>query len=113
MAASKTSITIEQTINAPISKVWTLWTYPEHITKWNAASDDWHTPHAEYDLRVGGKFLSRMEAKDGSFGFDLVGFYDRVLEHHLIEYHLEDDRKVKTTFSSVGIETKISTVFDA
>ena len=64
----KTVITVENTINAPVEKVWEYWTKPEHITQWNNASDDWHTPRAENDLRVGGSFVSRMEAKDGSFG---------------------------------------------
>ena len=68
-----TSITVEATVQAPVEKVWSFYTSPEHIKKWNNASPDWHTPHAENDLRVGGKFLSRMEAKDGSFGFDFWG----------------------------------------
>ena len=68
----KIQITVQTTINAPVEKVWKLWTSPEHITKWNNASEDWHTPYAENDLQPGGKFLSRMEAKDGSMGFDLI-----------------------------------------
>ncbi|HMV27725.1 MAG TPA: SRPBCC domain-containing protein, partial [bacterium] len=68
-----TQVTIEATIQASLEKVWSVWTSPEHIVKWNAASDDWHTTKAENDLRVGGRFLSRMEAKDGSFGFDFTG----------------------------------------
>ena len=66
-------ITVEATVNAPVLKVWKFWTSPEHIINWNNASDDWHTPRAENDFRVGGSFLSRMEAKDGSFGFDFAG----------------------------------------
>ena len=73
---SKTNITVETTVNAPVEKAWEYFTKPEHITKWSFASDDWHTTKAENDLRVGGKFLSRMEAKDGSFGFDFGGVYD-------------------------------------
>ena len=69
----KTTITVEATINIPVEKVWNFWTKPEHIIKWNSASEDWHTPKAENDLRVGGAFSSRMEAKDGSFGFDFGG----------------------------------------
>ncbi|MDF2597122.1 MAG: Activator of Hsp90 ATPase 1-like protein, partial [Clostridia bacterium] len=80
------------------------WTEPKHITKWNNASEDWHTPFAENDLRVGGKFLSRMEAKDGSFGFDLSGIYDEVNLHEVISYTLPDGRKVKIIF--VGHENK-------
>lgn len=106
-------ITIQATVNAPIEKVWKLWTGPEHITKWNSASDDWHTPKAENDLRVGGKFLSRMEAKDGSMGFDFTGIYDAVEKNKLIAYTMEDGRKCKTLFEANGNETKIITAFDA
>nr|MBP9771287.1 SRPBCC domain-containing protein [Candidatus Gracilibacteria bacterium] len=73
---SKTLITIETTINAPVEKVWKAWTTPADIVQWNAASDDWHTTKSENDLRTGGKFSSRMEAKDGSMGFDFWGIYD-------------------------------------
>jgi uncharacterized protein YndB with AHSA1/START domain len=97
-------ITVKTTVNAPVEKVWEYWTEPKHITKWNNASEDWHTPFAENDLRVGGKFLSRMEAKDGSFGFDLSGIYDEVNLHEVISYTLPDDRKVKIIF--VGHENK-------
>jgi uncharacterized protein YndB with AHSA1/START domain len=97
-------ITVKTTVNASVEKVWEYWTEPKHITKWNNASEDWHTPFAENDLRVGGKFLSRMEAKDGSFGFDLSGIYDEVNLHEVISYTLPDDRKVKIIF--VGHENK-------
>lgn len=83
-------ITVETTIKAPIALVWTCWTTPEHITRWNAASDDWHTPRAEVDLRPGGAFLSRMEARDGSMGFDFAGTYTRVEKHALIESSFGD-----------------------
>jgi len=106
-------ITIQATVNSPIEKVWKLYTSPEHITKWNSASDDWHTPKAENDLRVGGKFLSRMEAKDGSMGFDFTGTYDAVETGKLISYIMEDGRKCKTTFKANGNETEITTSFDA
>ena len=108
-----TKITIENTIKAPVEKVWQYWTSPEHITKWNYASDDWHTPHAENDLRKGGKFLSRMEAKDGSFGFDFGGVYDDVKTNELIAYTIGDGRKVKTSFASAGKETKVVVIFEA
>jgi uncharacterized protein YndB with AHSA1/START domain len=111
--AAKTAITIETTINAPVEKVWKLWTLPEHITKWNSASDDWHTPKAENDLRVGGKFAARMEAKDGSFGFDFGGVYDAVKTNELIEYTLGDGRKVAVHFTPNGNETKLSETFEA
>lgn len=109
----KTNITVQTTINAPIEKVWEFWITPEHITKWNTASEDWHTPRAENDLRVGGKFLSRMEAKDGSSGFDFVGTYDVIKIHERIDYTLEDDRKVQINFTSSGNETKVVQTFDA
>ena len=107
------TITIEASIKAPVEKVWKLWSGPEHIVKWNAASDDWHTTTAENDLRKGGKFSSRMEAKDGSFGFDFGGVYDDVVEHKLIAYTLGDGRKVKVDFSGNGNETRIVTNFEA
>ena len=83
-------ITVEQTISAPIEDVWRSWTTPDDITKWNAASDDWHTTSASVDLRVGGEFSSRMEAKDGSFGFDFAGTYTKVVPHELIEMNFGD-----------------------
>ena len=87
-------ITIQNTINAGVKKAWKLWTDPEHIVNWNAANEDWHTTRAENDLKVGGKFLSRMEAKDGSFGFDFEGVYDEVVPEERIAYTLGDGRKV-------------------
>jgi len=110
---NKTLITVETTVNAPIEKVWKLWTAPEHITKWNNASDDWHTPFAENDLRVGGKFVARMEAKDGSFGFDFGGVYDEVKENELIEYTIGDGRKVIINFTGNGNGTKVVEGFEA
>jgi len=107
-----TTIRVEAGIHAPLEKVWKFWTLPEHITKWNSASDDWHTPRAENDLRTGGKFLTRMEAKDGSFGFDFGGVYDQVITHELIAYTMGDGRKVKVDFSSNGKETRVIETFD-
>lgn len=109
----KTIITVESTVNAPVEKVWESWTKPEHIVKWNAASDDWHTPRAENDLRVGGSFSARMEAKDGSFGFDFGGIYDAVRKNEYIEYTLGDGRKVSITFTSNGNTTKVVESFEA
>lgn len=106
-------ITVETTVNAPVEKVWECWTKPEHITQWNAASNDWHTPRAENDLRAGGKFFSRMEAKDGSFGFDFGGVYDAVEKNQYIEYTIGDGRKVKVTFQKHGHTTKITETFEA
>jgi uncharacterized protein YndB with AHSA1/START domain len=106
-------IIVETTVQAPVEKVWEYWTEPTHITKWNTASEDWHTPYAENDLKVGGKFLSRMEAKDGSFGFDFGGVYDDVRLNEGIGYTLEDGRKVTINFIRQGEETKVIETFDA
>lgn len=106
-------IAVETTIQVPVEKVWKHWTEPIHIKKWNSPSDDWHTSIAENDLRVGGKFLSRMEAKDGSFGFDFGGIYDEVKLHEVIIYTLDDGRKVNITFKGQGNETEIIETFDA
>jgi uncharacterized protein YndB with AHSA1/START domain len=109
----RTAITVNADINAPLEKVWNFWTLPEHIIKWNNASDDWHTPYAENDLRTGGKFQSRMEAKDGSMGFDFRGIYDNVELHKLIEYTLGDGRKVQISFSENDNQTRVSEKFEA
>lgn len=106
-------ITIEASIQAPVEKVWEYWTEPNHIKKWNSASDDWHTPFAENDLRPGGKFTSRMEAKDGSMGFDFGGVYDDVKLHEVVSYTLGDGRKVKITFKGQGNETEVIETFEA
>lgn len=106
-------VTIQSSIHAPIEKVWDYWNTPEHIKKWNAASPDWHTPKSENDLRVGGRFTSRMEAKDGSFGFDFGGTYDEVVEHQSIRYTMDDGRQTEITFTSDGNGTKIVETFDA
>ena len=111
--ATKASITIESTVKAPVEKVWQLWSAPEHITQWCSASDDWHTPRAENDLRIGGKFSSRMEAKDGSFGFDFGGVYDQVKTNELIEYTIGDGRKVSIHFKPEGNETRVIETFEA
>ncbi len=110
---SKTLITVHSSINAPVEKVWKYWSSPEHITQWCNASDDWHTPHAENDLRVGGKFMSRMEAKDGSMGFDFGGTYDAVRENEYVEYTMGDGRKVKVNFISKGNTTEVEESFEA
>jgi uncharacterized protein YndB with AHSA1/START domain len=111
--ANRTQITVEGTVKAPVEKVWHYWTSPEHITKWNNASDDWHTPFAENDLRAGGKFSARMEARDGSMGFDFGGVYDEVKPNQRIVYTIGDGRKVTVDFKSNGNETKIVETFEA
>ena len=112
MENTKNSITISTTVNASVEQVWASWTSPEHITKWNAASDDWHTTRAENDLRAGGRFTSRMEAKDGSFGFDFEGVYDEVIPLQTIAYHLEDMRTVRVDFEEVDGQIKVTETFD-
>lgn len=109
----KQSITVQTTVKAPIDKVWKYWTLPEHIIHWNYAGDSWHTPFANNDLKVGGKFLSRMEAKDRSEGFDFEGVYDTVKTNEVIEYTLADTRKVRIDFTADGDETKIVETFEA
>lgn len=106
-------ITVETTIDAPVDKVWDFWTSPDHITKWNSASDDWHTPWAKNDLKIGGNFSSRMEAKDGSFGFEFGGTYDDIKTHELIAYTLGDGRTVRVDFSANGTETRVVETFQA
>ncbi len=109
----KVTITVETTVHVPVNKVWEYWTEPQHITKWSFASDDWHAPYAENDLRVGGKFMTRLEAKDGSFGFDLGGVYDEIRLNELISYTLGDGRKVRVTFISQENGTKVMEAFEA
>jgi uncharacterized protein YndB with AHSA1/START domain len=106
-------VTIETTIKAPVEKVWRLWTDPEHIIHWNNASADWHSPRAENDLREGGRFLVRMEAKDGSFGFDFGGIYNKVRQNVFIDYTLGDGREVRVSFVSGGGTTIVRETFEA
>ncbi len=107
------TVTVHATVNAPTAKIWQYWTEPKHITKWNNASDDWHSPRAENDVKAGGRFNIRMEAKDGGMGFDFEGTYDTVERHKQIAYTIADGRKVITTFESAGKATKIVTTFEA
>ena len=109
----KAIITIRAIINSPVEKVWKLWTDPKHIIKWNNASDDWHTPKAENDLRVGGRFLSRMESKDGSSGFDFTGIYNKVEQYKQIEYTIDDGRNVQVLFVPRGNVTTVTEAFEA
>ena len=105
-------ITVSTVVNAPLAEVWRAYTTPDDIKIWNAASPDWHTTAAEVDLRVGGKFSSRMEAKDGSFGFDFAGEYTKLIPQQLIEYSF-GERKATVEFAegSDGILVKVT--FDA
>lgn len=104
-------ITVETTVSAPLAKVWDAYTAPEAIKQWNAASDDWHTTAATVDLRVGGTFSSRMEAKDGSFGFDFAGTYTQVDEHSLIEYAF-GDRRAQVLFADTPEGVRVQVTFD-
>lgn len=108
----KTAITVETTVKAPVEKVWKYWTEPKHITRWCNASDDWHSPYAENDLRVDGKFKTTMAAKDGSESFDFEGVYTNIQQNKIIEYTIGDGRKVKITFSGQGDQTKVVETFD-
>jgi len=107
-------ITVEARIHAPVAKVWTHWITPEHIMKWNAASDDWHTPSASNDLRIGGTFKNRMEAKDGSMGFDFAGTYTDIQTHALIAFRFgegADTREVRVEFEPVEGGTIVRETF--
>lgn len=106
-------IKIDITILQPVQKVWEYYNDPKHIVKWNFAHESWHCPKAESDLRVGGTFKSRMETKDGSFGFDFVGIYDEVIPGSRLKYHMEDGRNVEVDFiKQDDSSTKVKIIFD-
>lgn len=105
-------LTVETTVAAPIEEVWRAWTTPDDIKQWNAASDDWHTTAATVDLRVGGQFSSRMEAKDGSMGFDFAGTYTKIVPHELIECAF-GDRNLIVQFIPTGTGVTVRETFDA
>ena len=105
-------ITVETTIAAPIERVWQMYTNPDDISQWNAASDDWHTTTTRVDLRVGGAFCARMEAKDGSMGFDFEGVYTHIVEHELIEYDFFE-RHARVEFAEGSNGVTVSITFDA
>ena len=105
-------ISVEATVAAKPARVWRLYTAPQHITGWNFASDDWHCPRAENDLRVGGRLCWRMEARDGSFGFDFEGIYNQLAAERLLAFSMPDGRQVKTSFVSLGDATLVRTSFD-
>lgn len=106
-------LAIETTVRADLSRVWDAWNNPEDIKQWNAASDDWHTTRSTVDLREGGKFLSRMEAKDGSAAFDFEGTYTRVVPHKIIDYRMSDGREVEVEFVERADSVLVKTAFDA
>ncbi|HEY1010837.1 MAG: SRPBCC family protein [Daejeonella sp.] len=109
----QTKITVEATVNAPVEKVWEVWNNPADIMQWNTADPSWHTPSSENDLRINGKFKNRMEAKDGSFGFDFEGTYNKVDLHKEIAYTMSDGRTASTVFEEKDGKTILTTTFDA
>lgn len=106
-------INVETVVKAPLGRVWDAWNRPEDIKQWNAAQEDWHTTRSEVDLREGGRFLSRMEAKDGSVGFDFEGTYTRVVPHERIEYRMSDGREVVVEFAEHADGVRVQETFDA
>jgi len=105
-------ITVETIVAAPVERVWRAYTTPEDIKRWNAASDDWHTTSAQVDLREGGAFSSRMEAKDGSMGFDFAGTYTKIVEHERIDYSF-GDRTAQVEFAETPKGVKVRVTFDS
>lgn len=110
---NSTKITIHTKVSADIQKTWDYYTDPKHIIRWNFASDDWQCPIASNDMRIGGKYSARMEAKDGSFGFDFEAIYNEITEGKGFVYTMPDDRQVNVYFQSQGNLTEIRIIFDA
>ena len=108
-----TWITVQAEVHAPLEKTWAYWTTPEHIKQWNNASEDWHTPAATLELKEGGRFSYRMEAKSGEMGFDFNGVFTTVISHAVIDYTMEDGRKAHIQFSANGGDTRIIESFEA
>jgi uncharacterized protein YndB with AHSA1/START domain len=110
--SKKPVISVQTEVNAPIDRVWKFWTNPDDIVKWNNASDDWYTPRAENDLREGGNFRYRMEARDGSMGFDFGGVYEKIKPKKQIEYTIGDGRKVRINFLNLKNKTEVIETFE-
>lgn len=106
------TLTVSVIINAPVDKVWAAYNTPEDIQQWNQASEDWHCPASENDLRTGGRFKNTMAAKDGSFSFDFSGTYTDVTPHTFIAYTMDDDRKATVKFEAEGETTVVTTTFE-
>ncbi len=106
-------ISVSATINADVKKVWDYYTTPEHITQWNYADPSWQCPSATNDMRVGGKYSARMEAKDGSFGFDFEATYNEIVKGKSFTYTMPDDREVNVVFDGDGDKTSVNVTFDA
>ena len=109
---NKGEIIVEMPINVPVEQLWEFYTGPEHIMEWNHASDDWHSPHAENDVRVNGEFDFRMEARDGSEGFDFKGYYTEVVPHERLAYVMEDGRRATVEFIPIGNSTHMKITFE-
>jgi uncharacterized protein YndB with AHSA1/START domain len=107
-----TKITIQAVVAADRQKVWDRYTQPEHITKWNFATDTWHCPAASNDMRIGGKYLARMEAKDGSFAFDFEAVYNEIVDGEKFTYTMPDNREIQVTFEQTDDKTRVTVTFD-
>ncbi len=107
-----TKITIQAVVAADRQKVWDCYTQPEHITKWNFATDTWHCPAASNDMRVGGKYLARMEAKDGSFAFDFEAVYNEIVDGEKFTYTMPDNREIQVSFEQTDDKTRVTVTFD-
>ena len=107
-----TKITIQAVVAADRQKVWDRYTQPEHITKWNFATDTWHCPAASNDMRVGGKYLARMEAKDGSFAFDFEAVYNEIVDGEKFTYTMPDNREIQVSFEQTDDKTRVTVTFD-
>jgi uncharacterized protein YndB with AHSA1/START domain len=105
-------IKIQNEIHASLENAWNAYTQPQHIVNWNFASDDWHCPQAEVELKPGGTYKARMEAKDGSFGFDFIATFDYIEPQNKIQYHLDDGRKVETIWETKEDSVIITTYFE-
>lgn len=110
---TENTITITATLAADTKKAWDYYTQPEHITQWNFAIDTWCCPSASNDMRIGGKYSARMEAKDGSFGFDFEATYNEIEEHKKIVYTIADGREVSIYFTPQGEQTEVTVLFEA
>ena len=111
MNESKT-ITLETLVSVSLDKAWETWIQPQHVTQWNFASPYWHCPSAQTDLRIGGKFSSRMEARDGSFGFDFWGIYDEIIPQKLLRITMGDGRKMEVHFETLNGKVKVTERFE-
>ncbi len=105
-------ITVAAVAKVPLQQAWDAWNNPADIKQWNSAQDDWHTTRSIVDLREGGRFLARMEARDGSAGFDFEGIYTRVVPHQTIEYRMSDGREVQVEFAERPDGVHVTETFD-